>query len=55
MICYAGIICEQNLIFCYEFDRLLLCTLFLPIPAKQKSMKGLAVCCLLFGGIGLDF
>ena len=21
MICYAGIICEQNLMFCYEFDR----------------------------------
>ena len=20
MICYAGIICEQNLMFCYEFD-----------------------------------
>ena len=23
MICYAGIICEQNLMFCYEFDHLL--------------------------------
>ena len=20
MICYAGIVCEQNLMFCYEFD-----------------------------------
>jgi hypothetical protein len=29
--------------FCYEFDRLLLCTRFLPRPARQKSMKGLAV------------
>ena len=24
MICYAGIICEQTLMFCYEFDCLLL-------------------------------
>ena len=23
MICYAGIICEQNLMLCYEFDHLL--------------------------------
>ena len=22
MICYAGIICEQNLMLCYEFDHL---------------------------------
>ena len=57
MICYVGIICEQSLMFCYKFDHLLLCTRFLPRPARQKSMKGLAVwwCCLLFGGIGLIF
>ena len=44
MICYAGIICEQNLMFCYEFDHCYYVgTGFLPRPTGQKSMKGLAV------------
>ena len=37
MICYAGIICEQNLMLCYEFDHLL-CTVH-SISANSNGVK----------------
>ena len=41
MICYAGIICEQNLMLCYEFDHLLGIWVFrldlLPRPVRKES------------------
>ena len=41
MICYAGIICEQNLMLCYEFDHLLgiwaFRLNFLPRPVRKES------------------
>ena len=41
MICYAGIICEQSLMLCYEFEHLLGIWAFrfdfLPRPVRKES------------------